>query len=378
MISRRVFGGLMAVSLLVGMTLFAQHNDEWSRLDDESWAYAILENDPGQGVPNEENRARKGVLVSQGNLSATVMSSINSSQKALLRKLDNRAEERATADGAPASSSGFSTWISPYYRHTHRSGMEADGSVSKEDSGGSGFGLDIPFGNLVIGGAFDAGYTRSTYTYHETSMKNDSDYFGITMYADWAKDRLRVYGGLGFSYDEHDFTFEQKDYESRIMYKKSTDSSTYALTWALIGEYKVIDSAVYVTPYAGVRHAFIDSEDYKIGKVNFDSDTQNIFRFPLGVKVGRLFNFSGFTLRPQANLSVEPVVGDTKSNTKIHSRAVGTSETTKARMTDDFYYDASIGVTAGFYGIALTLAYDFHGSEHETEHGVSLTYNWRF
>ena len=133
-----------------------------------------------------------------------------------------------------------------------------------------------------------------------------------------------------------------------------------------------------MTPYAGVRHAFIDTEAYKIGMVSFDSDPQYIFRFPIGVKVGHLFNCSGFTLRPQANLSIEPVLGDTKVSTKIHSRAIGTSETSKARMTDGFYYDASVGVTAGFYGIALTLAYDFHGSEHETEHGVSLTYNWRF
>ncbi len=378
--SRRVFSCLMAASLLAGGALLAQSHDEWYNLEDESWAEMLFYDDPGQGQsgPDEENISRKGMLAFQGTVSATVISSINSGQKALFKKLDDRAEERAAAEGAAASSYGFSAWLAPYYRHTHRSGMEADGSVSKEDSGGSGFGLDIPFGNLVIGGAFDAGYTRSTYTYHDTSMKNDSDYFGITMYADWAKDKLRVYGGLGFSYDDHDFTLEQKDYEYRVRYKKSTDSTTYAINWALIGEYKVYDKAVYVTPYLGVRHAFIDTESYKIGMVNFDSDSLNIFRFPLGVKVGHLFNFSGFTLRPQANLSVEPVVGDTKSTTKIHSRAVGTSDTTKARMTDDLYYDASIGVTAGFYGIALTLAYDFHGSAHETEHGVSLTYNWRF
>ncbi len=378
--SKRVFSCLMAASLLAGGALLAQSHDEWSNLEDESWAYMLLEDEPyyGQSGQDEGNSSRKGMVAFQGTLSATTMSSINTAQKALLRKLDDRAEERAATEGAAASTNGMSAWLAPYYRHTHRSGMEADGSVSMAVSGGSGFGLDIPFGNLVIGGAFDAGYTRSTYTYHDTTTKNDSDYFGITLYADWAKDKLRVYGGLGFSYDEHDFTFEQKDYEYRIRYKKSTDSNTYALTWALIGEYKVYDKAVYVTPYLGVRHAFIDTESYKIGMVSFDSDSQNIFRFPLGVKVGHLYNFSGFTLRPQANFSIEPVVGDTKSNTKIHSRAVGTSETSKARMTDDLYYDASIGVTAGFYGIALTLAYDFHGSAHETEHGVSLTYNWRF
>lgn len=374
--SKRVLGCLAAASLLLGGTLLAQDYDEWYNMEDESWAYMML-GDQGQSNPDEDNGA-KGALAFQATLSATAMSSINAAQKSLMHKLDDRAAERAAAEGTADSKSGLSTWISPFYRHTHRSDMEANGGVSKEDSGGSGFGLDIPFGNLVIGGAFDAGYTRSTYTYKDATTKNDSDFFGITMYADWAKDKLRVYGGLGFSLDEHDFTFEQKDYEYRVRYKKSSDSNTYALTWAVIGEYKVYDKAVYITPYAGVRHAFIDTESYRIGMVSFDSDAQNIFRFPLGVKVGQLYNFSGFSLRPQANFSVEPVVGDTKSETKIHSRALGTSETSKARMTDDFYYDASIGVTAGFYGIALTLAYDFHGSEHETEHGVSLTYNWRF
>ena len=47
-------------------------------------------------------------------------------------------------------------------------------------------------------------------------------------------------------------------------------------------------------------------------------------------------------------------------------------------MSDDLYWEASVGITAGFYGISMTLGYDFHGSEHECEHGVAFTYSWRF
>ena len=46
--SKRVFSFLTAVSLLVGGALFAQ-NDELYPLEDESWAFLLLHNDPGQG-----------------------------------------------------------------------------------------------------------------------------------------------------------------------------------------------------------------------------------------------------------------------------------------------------------------------------------------
>ena len=367
--SKRMVSVLVTAFLLVAGAVFAQSTSattgqmgDWNEQGDE-W------DEPNV---NEESRGN-GENAFHATIQASSMSSINAAEKALMRKIDERADERASsAQGAPAVQERWSSWISPYYRHTHRSDMESNGGTSKDDSGGSAFGLDIAFGNLVIGGAFDGGYTRSKYTYGDVSSEDKNDFYGITMYADWTEDKLRIYGGLGFSLDDHDI--EVKTYG----FKQNADSNTYALTWALIGEYKVYDKAVYVTPYAGVRHAFIDTESYKLGTTSYDSDAQNIFRFPIGVKVGRLFNYSGFTLRPACNFSVEPVCGDTKTHTKIHSRTLGTSETSKARMTDDFYWDTSIGVTAGFYGISLTLAYGFHGSEHETEHGVSLTYNWRF
>ena len=47
-------------------------------------------------------------------------------------------------------------------------------------------------------------------------------------------------------------------------------------------------------------------------------------------------------------------------------------------MTDEFFWNASVGVTAGIYGMSFTLSYDFQGSEHEKENGVSLSYNWCF
>ena len=298
-------------------------------------------------------------------------------QQAMFNHLDDRRsalQEASGVEGGSPSQGSWSGWFSPYYRHSHRHNMEADGSTTKNDAGGGSFGADFVWGDMVIGAGFDKGYTKSKYYYRDVYAENESEFYGISMYGDWSRDKLRLYGGIGFSLDEHDLKVENSGVKL-----DDADYDTYALTTAFICEYSVYDKEVYVTPYAGLRYAFISTENYKFNNLRYDSDNQDIFRFPVGLKVGRNFRYSGgFFIRPQCNVCIEPVCGERNATTKIHSRSLGTRETAQARMTDDLYWDTSIGVTAGIYGISFTLAYDFHGSSHEKEHGVVFSYNWCF
>ena len=310
-------------------------------------------------------------LSSNASLQNATYISLGYAQHAVLKQLSDRRETAKGGDGAASGSLGMTPWIAPYYYHTRRNDMGEDGSVVKNDAGGSSFGFDWAFGDLLVGGAFDKGYSKTKYTHDNLEFKDDGDFYSFMGYADWERDRLRIYGALGFAFDSHDMKYKQ---DGRLFDK--ADADTYAISSALICEYKLYDEAVYVKPYAGIRHAFINSDSYKIGTVRYNPENQNIFRFPVGVKVGRDFNFSGLIVRPLFNIGMEPVRGNTKSKSTV--RSVGTKETSKANMCDEFYWNASAGVTCNFYGISCTLAYEFQGSGHDKEHGVSFSYNWLF
>jgi len=294
--------------------------------------------------------------------------SLGYAQRAVLKQLSDR---RQAADGVAGGSLGMTPWIAPYYYHTRRNDMGADGSVVKSDAGGSSFGFDWAFGDLLVGGAFDKGYSKTKYKHETISSEDEGDFYSFMGYADWERDKLRIYGAMGFAFDSHDIEF--KNNGVRV---DKDDADTYAISSALICEYKLFDEAVYVKPYAGIRHAYINSDSYKIAGTSYNNRHQNIFRFPVGVKVGQDFNFSGILIRPLVNIGMEPVRGNTKSKTTVSS--VGTKETSKANMCDEFYWNASAGVTCTFYGISCTLAYEFQGSGHDNEHGVTFSYNWRF
>ena len=307
-------------------------------------------------------------LASNASLQHATYISLGYAERAVLKQLSDR---RSAASQGAGPSLGLTPWVAPYYYHSRRNNMCEDGSVVKNDAGGSSLGLDFAWGDLLIGGAFDKGYSKTKYTHDRLEFKDEGDFYSFMGYADWERDRLRIYGAMGFAYDSHDMKYKEG---GRLFDKADADS--YAISSALICEYKLIDQAVYVKPYAGIRHAYINSDSYKIGSVHYNPKHQNIYRFPVGLKVGHDFNLSGFLIRPLFNIGMEPVRGDTKSKTTV--RSLGTKETSKANMCDEFYWNASAGVTCAIYGISCTLAYEFQGSGHDKEHGVSFSYNWRF
>jgi outer membrane autotransporter protein len=328
--------------------------------------------DPGSYDPHHHSSSEASDEMSiNASMQNSSYISLGYAQRAVLKQLSDRRDAVRGGEGVASGSMGMTPWIAPYYYHTRRNDMGPDGSVVKSDAGGSSFGLDWAFGDLLVGGAFDKGYSKTKYSHDAVSSEDEGDFYSFMGYADWERDKLRIYGALGFAFDSHDIEF--KNNGARV---DKADADTYAISSALICEYKLYDEAVYVKPYAGIRHAYINSESYKIAGTSYNNGHQNIFRFPVGVKVGHDFNFSGIIVRPLVNIGMEPVRGNTKSKTTV--RSVGTKETSKADMCDEFYWNASAGVTCNFYGISCTLAYEFQGSGHDNEHGVSFSYNWRF
>lgn len=326
---------------------------------------------PGDNWDNWDNwddhhysdRSSSSAPVTALALQNTLLGAASRAEASVWEHLDARALGR---DG------GFGAWLAPHYEHSKTDDLGVDGLTQRRNSGGSGFGLDFDFENgLLVGGAIDMGYSKVTSKFNNiTISKQESEFYSVMGYADWQLDAWRFYGGLGLGYGYTELKLDQG-------VKSHRDIDSVSLSSAAFAEY-TFKLGVDVSPYAGVRYFFQDTEDYRLSGITYRTKEQHIVRFPVGVKVTKEFNAGGFFVRPGINCYVEPVCGDIDAEATMRSRRLGINQTDEARMTDRFHWHATAGVSAGFEAFIFTLSYGYHGTGHEQRHGVSLSYTMLF
>jgi outer membrane autotransporter protein len=286
-----------------------------------------------------------------------------------------RRQQRRQAD-EDASPDVWGLWVGPFFQHSSVHGMGASGSTERHNSGGSAFGLDLLLGEVLLGGSFDTGESKATYHDRYVSSEDESDFYGLTLYADWQHEQLRIYTGLGYAKYEHD-TKSRAVIDSWGFYQKA-ELDTTALTAALIVEYTFPGEIVDVKPYAGVKYALVDTDSWRMGELKCRTEKLDSVRFPVGVEFSHTFWRNGFSLQPLLNFGVEPVCGDRVSEATVYSRSLGIDETAEARVTDGFYWNAFAGISAGWESVGFTLGYGFQMSSHEKTHGVTFGFDWHF
>ncbi|WP_308775611.1 autotransporter outer membrane beta-barrel domain-containing protein, partial [uncultured Bilophila sp.] len=87
---------------------------------------------------------------------------------------------------------------------------------------------------------------------------------------------------------------------------------------------------------------------------------------------------SGWKVKPRADLSVVPATGDLKVRTKAKVPGVAASDTVKARMMDSVSFDGTLGLEVGKDNVSFGLDYGIRASEHKTDHGVNLSFTYKF
>ncbi|HPY89453.1 MAG TPA: autotransporter outer membrane beta-barrel domain-containing protein [Lentisphaeria bacterium] len=317
-------------------------------------------------------RQERGSFASVGaNRQRAAQQSADAAHSAALQR---RQQRRLAGEGA--SQDVWGLWVGSTFRHSSIHGMGASGSTERYNAGGSAFGLDVLLGEVLLGGCFDAGDSKSTYHDRYVSSWDESEFYGLTLYADWQHEQLRIYSGLGYSKYEHD-TKTKAVLDSWRVYQKA-ELDTTATTAALIVEYTFPGEIVDIKPYAGIKYAQIDTDTLRMGELKCRTEKQDVVRFPVGVEFSHTFWRDGFSIQPLLNFGVEPVCGDRVTEAHIYSQSLGTDETANARVTDGFYWNAFVGVSAGWESVGFTLGYGFQASSHEKEHGVSFGFNWHF
>ena len=279
---------------------------------------------------------------------------------------------------------GLNLWINALYGAEHARNLGAgslDGGYNA-DFGGIVFGGDYAFGDFRVGMALNAGSGTARSRGDFNATKNDFDFWGMNLYGSWSRDQFNIVGDLGYSANKNEV---KQDLPTTMQLGQlRADVDTGVLTAGLRGEYRFETDWADVTPHVGVRYynlrtdgftSRIDDLDvFRVGR-----DTQEIWRFPIGVSFSRDFETSsGWKVKPRADLSVVPAAGDLKAKTKARVPGVAASDTIKARIMDSVSLDGTLGLEVQKDNISFGLDYGIRASEHKAGHGVNVSFTYKF
>lgn len=279
---------------------------------------------------------------------------------------------------------GLNLWINALYGAEHARNLGAgslDGGYNA-DFGGIVFGGDYAFGDFRVGMALNAGSGTARSRGDFNATKNDFDFWGMNLYGSWSRDQFNIVGDLGYSANKNEV---KQDLPTTMQLGQlRADVDTGVLTAGLRGEYRFETDWADVTPHVGVRYynlrtdgftSRIDDLDvFRVGR-----DTQEIWRFPIGVSFSRDFETSsGWKVKPRADLSVAPAAGDLKAKAKTRVPGVAASDTIKARIMDSVSFDGTLGLEVQKDNISFGLDYGIRASEHKAGHGVNVSFTYKF
>ena len=87
---------------------------------------------------------------------------------------------------------------------------------------------------------------------------------------------------------------------------------------------------------------------------------------------------SGWKVKPQADLSVVPAAGDTKTKIDVRTPGVNASDSMKRRVMDTTSFDGVFGVEVQKDNVSFGLGYNVQASEHQTGQGVTASFMYKF
>jgi len=293
----------------------------------------------------------------------------------------------AQHDGSKAiHSNGADFWAAPMYGNLYASGMNVAGSSVRGQFGGLALGVDTEGGqflggNMRFGAAINGGGGQSETKGTATSTKNDYDFGGLNLYAGWNKGALNVIGSVGYGYGNHDV--EMGMAPGMKMSSAKADIDTTVFTADLRAEYQLKTNWLDVLPHAGIRYTALrtDAHDLKVGGSVLNSvasDTQNIVQFPIGVTLSKDFDFSGWNVKPMADISVIPAAGEKKAFTKMNFSGMDAWDSVNSRIMDSTSWSGTIGVQAEKGNFSLGLNYGVQASSNETDQNIQLKLGWKF
>lgn len=239
-------------------------------------------------------------------------------------------------------------------------------------------------GTLRSGAAFHAGNGDSDSRGDTNATHNDFSFWGVTLYQNWNQDRWNLTGDVSLTQTSNDVYQKQPGWmEAGNKLKANVDGMLFSA--GVRGEYLIETDVLDIIPHAGVRYnqlkteAFDTKNDQDERVFHTDKGTQNIWQFPVGVKVAKTFALdSGWKMSTQADVGVVAVTGDRESQNTLHTVGISASDTLRAEIMDDTAFNGQLGVKMQKDNMTFGVGYNVNASHHDTDQTMSATWSLNF
>ena len=237
--------------------------------------------------------------------------------------------------------------------------------------------------SVILGAAFSYSHGSLDSTGDVLKTKNKYDSFGLHAYGAYAPvDRVNLIGTLSWMHNSSDIT---QSINAAGFNKADADVKTNLFSLGARAEATLPVGKANVIPHAGLRYVWAKSGSYDTkvdGKKVWGNtpDATNTFQLPVGVAVrGDIMTASGWTVRPQADLTLTYNIGNLKNTTKVSGVSIGEMDS----ITNEFAGRFASKVQAGFQvergnataGLQFGLT---KGSAGKLDAGIKLEGRYRF
>ncbi|WP_281709447.1 autotransporter outer membrane beta-barrel domain-containing protein, partial [Anaerobiospirillum succiniciproducens] len=343
----------------------------------DKFAYSTAE---GYQLINQLAMANNGVAADAAAHAATyagaqqaAVASVTTMADAMFGRVGAVGVEAASI-AATGSQANGGVWLTPMYKSVDADGFNAQGASygSEVDLAGVAFGTDTVNGNMRFGAVFNIGSGDADGKGNGNGLKDEFDYYGFGIYSAMGFGNFALVGDASLTVISHDV----KGFD---LHGKA---DTKAVTMGLTGQYTFATPAVDVTPHLGARFVRLDTESYDLNSAkgtiaSTDFDVQNVFSVPVGVTLSKAFVAGGWSLAPNADLTVTFNSGDTEAKsttTFTGARAIDLN----SEVLDEVTYGVTLGLGAQYGAFGTSFGINYTGSENTDAFGVNAQCRYMF
>ena len=279
-----------------------------------------------------------------------------------------------------SNAQGGGLWIAPIYKNQDSDEFDAQGVDYGADIDLYGLALGADFtteSGVRVGALFNLGSGDANGQGVGSTVSNDFDYFGFTLYAGATFGNFALTADAGFTQLSNDL--EQVSYMGTL----KADTDTTVTSVGLRGEYLFATPMVDIVPHVGLRYTSLDLDSYDVQSeggllASTDADSVQVFSIPFGVTFSKDMAMGNWLVKPVFDLTLTANTGDdaidsTTTFTGMQSVALSTE------IMDSFTYGATLGINAQYQeSISFGLNVGYTGSSSADEFGVNANARYTF